>query len=233
VSPLAAFQAGAVLDVPIIMGNVANESNLFINFAFNKSVDDTEYYVLLGVIIGLDHMEAIIEQYPIPSPAPTDYRAQLSTVGSDALFVCPNRNTSASVSAAPGRKSPIFLYFYDHIESFNPAVWGPVYPFDDCWPIVCHGADLVELFHPNYPQYGTNYTTAENALTLTIQSYWTNFASTGNPGSGAAGNGVRWPAYNVTDRSVMILQSGGNVVARDNRGELCNFWDSIVGYNFY
>lgn len=235
VSPLAAFQAGNVLDVPIMLGTVANESNLFINFAFNTSVDEVEYDLALDVIIGLDAAPKVKAQYPVPSPPPTDYRGQLMVVATDMLFRCPVRNVTASVATTVGlpRRHGIWQYWYSHVESFNQAMWGTVYPFIDCWPVACHGEELVELFRPEYPQYGTNYTTDEVTLSLTMQSYWAAFAANGSPGMGQRGDQASWPAYNLTTRQVMILQAGSVDVAADLFGEACDFWDTQVGYDFY
>lgn len=232
-APLLAFQTGQILDVPIILGTVANESNLFINFAFSSNVSELEYEIALDAIMGFGAGPKIVAEYPTPAPPPTDFRIQLSAVATDALFVCPVRNATSSVTLASGRTSPIYLYWYAHVESFNEAAWGPVYPFIDCWPIACHGSELVELFHPDNPALGTNYTAAENELTLTMQWYWANFAATGAPGTGYAGSPMFWPAYNVSDRSLMYFQAGGNSVATNWRGEQCDFWDAQVGYNFY
>ncbi|RYG53264.1 hypothetical protein EON66_08775, partial [archaeon] len=231
--PFAAFQAGQVVDVPTIFGTVQNEGNLFINFAFNSSLASDKYLAALLVIMGLEKGLKVSAQYPVPSPAPADLRPHMSDIATDALFVCAVRNASASVAAAPGRRSPVFVYHFDHVESFNPAAWGTVYPFNLCWPIVCHGSELVELFHPEYPAIGTNYTMAENALSLSMQWYWSNLAAQGAPGVGFSGAPLLWPAYNATGRATMLLQTGGNSVLADYNTANCNFFDQQVGYDFY
>ena len=229
--PLAAFQAGQVVDVPIILGTVANESNLFINYAFTKPVGDVEYYAVMGVILGLNSVEPIAKEYPVPNPPPADYRTQLYTIATDALFVCPTRNATASLANSPTRKSPVYLYMYNHLQSFAPAMWGNDYPFNLCWNAVCHAAELVELFHPVYPAFGTNYTAGEVSLSTRMDYYWTNFAATGAPGTGAPGLQLAWPAYNTTYRPVMNLDVV-SYISQDKHGQLCDFWDSL-GYNFY
>lgn len=115
------------------MGTVANEGNLFIYFASNKSMPDLEYFAFLEVMVGLTKGLELQGQYPVPSPAPTDLRPHLSDIATDLLFVCPNRNATASLAAAPGRKSPTWLYTYRHVQSFNPTIWGTGYPFVECW----------------------------------------------------------------------------------------------------
>jgi carboxylesterase type B len=118
------------VDVPTVVGTVRNEGNLFINFAFGKPLaSEIEYIAVLEVIVGLTAGLKVMTQYPVPSPLPADLRPHLADVATDLLFVCPSRNATASAASAPGRKSPMFLYTYQHVESFNPAAWGTQYPF--------------------------------------------------------------------------------------------------------
>jgi len=35
-------------------------------------------------------------------------------------------------------------------RGFAAAEWGSSAPY--CWDVVCHGADLPQVFHPDYPQ---------------------------------------------------------------------------------
>jgi carboxylesterase type B len=232
-NPLASFQQSQVNDVPIIIGTVKNEGNLFINFAFNSSLGETKYIAVIEIMIGLVHGAEVMAQYPLPNPVPTDLRPHLGDVATDALFVCPTRNATASLASSPTRKSPIYLYSYQHVESFNQAVWGTAAPFPFCWPIVCHGAELVELFHPNYPQYGTNYTADENALSVTMQTFWSNLAASGKSPNGPAAPTVQWTPYNLSGRPTMLLQAGEVGLMNDYNAVNCDFFDNVVGYNYY
>jgi carboxylesterase type B len=270
--------------VPTIVGTVRNEGNLFINFAFGKPLaSELEYMAVMEVIVGLTAGLKVMTQYPVPSPLPADLRPHLADVATDLLFVCPSRNATASAAAAPGRKSPMFLYTYQHVESFNPAAWGTQYPFVSataaaagqrprfeqfraawrqreplprhlitpsiasppspllssplpqtlCWPLVCHSAELLSLFHPDYPQFGTNYTQSENLLSQTMQWYWANMAASGNPGAGSASYPLTWPHYNMSGRPTMLFNAGQNAVLADFNTANCDFFDTQVGYNYY
>jgi len=217
------------------MGTTRNESTLFINFAVpsNGSLSADEYGLALDIILGKG-ADAVKAEYPLPSPPPVDNRLSLMLVGTDALFVCPTRNATASVAGTIGatRRSGIWLYHYEHVESFNPAAWGTVYPFVQCWDVVCHGAGLISLFAPNYPQYGTNYTADEVALSLSMQSWWSAVAANGDPGHGRWGDQIAWPQYNGSGRPVLVLQAG-SVEVEANASPVCDFWDAQVGYDFY
>ena len=87
---------------------------------------------------------------PLPDPLPADYRNQMATIGTDALFICATRNATTSLANLRSRRSPTFLYMYNHIMSWSAAEWGPDSPY--CYDVVCHGADLAQVFHPDYPQ---------------------------------------------------------------------------------
>lgn len=229
--PRDAFQAGRIADVPIIQGTVLNEGNIFIYGAFKKPVGQAEVKLLVPVLLGKERAAMIWEQYPFPNPLPTDYRSWLADVATDALFRCPNRNVTTSVVSTAGRQSSSFLYEYRHAMSFNPALWGTGWPFRMCWDVVCHGDDLANLFHPYYPQYGTNYTQPEDVLSRSTQTYWTNLAKTGAPGPGFVGAPLEWPAFNAEERPYMILDLA-KTTTNDPYGAKCDHWDQ-VGYVYY
>jgi hypothetical protein len=138
--PPAPTQAGDVIDVPTIMGTVHDEAVLFIWEAFTAPVGKAKYEVVGEVLIGPSNFPKVSQQYPIPPPGPADYRMQLATIGTDGLFVCATRNASASLVLAQQRgvrKSPVWVYVYDHLMSFAATFWGPAYTF--CDEYICHG----------------------------------------------------------------------------------------------
>ena len=47
----------------------------------------------------------------------------------DSLFGCATRNATLSGPVKSG--SPVFVYRFDHVMSFGPAVWGANYSFCD------------------------------------------------------------------------------------------------------
>ena len=62
-----------------------------------------------------------------------------------------------------------------------------------------------------------------------IQTYWTNFARTGNPNTGGAVK-LQWPAL-TADEHVIKLQTPANVAETAPFKQECALWDSF-GYNF-
>lgn len=233
--PLDAFQAGEIVDVPTIMGTVHDEAVLFIWEAFTGPVAKKEYEIVGDLLIGPRNFAKASKQYPLPSPLPTDYRMQLANIGTDALFVCATRNASSSLVKAQqrgSRKSPVYLYVYDHLMSFSTKFWGPDYTFCDNY--ICHGADLPQVFHPDYPQYGTNYTSDEDALSWGMEAYWASLAANGTTGDGWSGAApLAWPAYSLPGRKSMTFATPTSSVVSAYNGQNCDFWDTEVGYNLY
>jgi para-nitrobenzyl esterase len=60
-----------------------------------------------------------------------------------------------------------------------------------------------------------------------VQTYWTQFAKTGNPN----GPGVpTWPAYDGTARHFLnVTASAGIEVADDPRGPVCDLFRELMG----
>jgi carboxylesterase type B len=213
-------------------GTTQNESILFIDGAFNSTVSAAVFDVALFVLMGPARAAAILEEYPVPVPAPTDYKPALMTIATDGVFHCPIRNATRSIASNPARKSPTYIYRFDHIFSSNQYAWGTGWPFRACWDDVCHGADLPFLFRPNYPQYNITFTDNETALSSSMQYYWSTLAATGTIGSGDPAAPLHWPAYNMTTAPTLVYQTPSNQIVENDEASVCNFWDS-VGYNYY
>lgn len=119
------------------------------------------------------------------------------------------------------------------------AAWGA--NFTECWANVCHGSDLPLWFHPLEQQLGANYTADEDALSASMETYWANFARTGNPNTPSTttrrGEALpAWPAYSAATRSTLDFKTagdGGIAVLSDVRKTTCDWWDARVGYHVY
>jgi len=241
--PLEAFQAGNVLDVPIMLGTTANESVIFVYEALTFPLTPILFDLAVAVLIGPENAIASTapDLYPLPVPALTDYRVFASTLLTDGLFKCAVRNaTEALAVAQPYRRSKTFLYEYDHQESWSSTMWSSNYTA--CWTEVCHGSDLPEWFHPSPKTLNVSYTPEEDALAVDMQAYFAAFAATGDPGSGTPSRTLQWPAYDATTRTTYVFQaapsgSGGSVtgsyLGQALRSVQCNWWDTSVGYSVY
>ena len=234
--PLESFQRGNVLDIPYIIGTTANETVIFVYEALDFPLGELEYEAAVAVIVSPEALPALNKLYPLPVPAPSDYRVFASYPLTDGLFLCPTRNaTEAMQVSQPYRRSKAYHYQYSHLMSWGSTMWGS--NFTECDNEVCHGSDLPAVFLPTEkpdPRFGT-YTAGEWALGITMQQYYSNFAKTGLPGIPAGG--IAWPSYDAMTRSTLNYQTTDNggsgiTVMQNVRAEYCAFWDTF-GYKIY
>jgi len=138
---------------------------------------------LIGVMLGVPAavVPLIAAQYPLaayPSPA-----IALATLGTDAAFAC------NSLAAASSLSQWVPTWGYEFNDPTAPmAILPPVsFPYG-AW----HGAEVQYLFdvRPNFAVPG--FTPAQEQLSDAMQSYWTEFARSGNPNSAAT---PTWAEY--------------------------------------
>jgi len=60
-----------------------------------------------------------------------------------------------------------------------------------------------------------------------VQTYWTNFARTGDPNGG---NLPAWPQYDAVKRGYLELTNAGPVVKSDLRGPFCGLFLKKLGW---
>lgn len=120
-----------VADVPTVIGTVRDElyGLLYDEVGFNVSA--WEYDAVLPIIFGLGDAIAIGLEYPVPTPPPEDFRAQICDIGTPAIFRAAARNATLALAARPGRVSPVWRYSWNHVSSFAPLYWGQDDP--QCW----------------------------------------------------------------------------------------------------
>lgn len=73
-----------------------------------------------------------------------------------------------------------------------------------------------------------------------LHNMWGNLAKYGNPnGNGPEGTsdtGVYWPPYDMHSKSTLVIETedmGGFTVVNGLRGDLCDWWDAVAGYDIY
>lgn len=223
--PSTRFKRGEVADVPIMIGTTTDEAEVFIYKAFGKPASKDTFNIILGLILGLDKLGPVLSHYPLPTPAPNDTRPMISHIANHVIFQCANRNATNSI-ARSGRKNPIYVFQYDYLVNFSDNVWGP--DFKMCWTKVCHAADLITFFHPDFPILGTNWTPDENEFSAFIENYMANFFRTGNPNTGLPVP-VSWPEYTSSSPAKFHMDLDNFHVSYDADKDDCDFWDEI-GY---
>jgi para-nitrobenzyl esterase len=119
--------------------------------------------------------------------------------------------TQAERKAAQGT-APAFMYRWDWPIPGGGDKWGAT-----------HGADLSASFAN--PTTDMTMNTAEaKVMASRLGSAYIAFAKTGNPSNGAIPD---WPAYNASERPVMIFDTRTRV-ERDPNGELRLLWDRLL-----
>lgn len=155
-----------------------------------------------------------------------DERNHTGVVTTDALFHCAIRHGALALGRQPSRRSPTWVYHFDHVISFGDRVWLP--GFAECVDKVCHSAELPYLFRANTSLAFINasFTPAEERLASTIQSMWGRFAKTGSPATGG------WPAFDAANESMMRFTATPASSADEAAWRpKCAFWDKL-GYRW-
>jgi para-nitrobenzyl esterase len=201
-----ALAAGNFEPRPLLLGTNRDEGTLFQSSIFARDVvDEGEYRAALATRFGSDHVDAIVEHYPVAS-FPSPNRA-LAEVSGDALFVCPARRT-ARAAAAHG--APVFRYTFVR-EPSQPAI-------SDLG--VFHSAEIPFVF--GIDQFPLGHSGPEGApLVDAMGHYWTHFAVTGDPNSDGMPS---WPAYDATTDAHMVLDLPPSM-GTQLKSALCDVWD--------
>ncbi|MCU0756186.1 MAG: carboxylesterase family protein [Xanthomonadales bacterium] len=197
-TPGLAMEAGSVAAVPLIVGVNADEYTTLLPPDSRPPTVAAYEALVRGSFPTIAPL--VLAQYPASAyPAPWYAWADLLD---DLNFACPAR-LAAERHSVRGR--PAWRYIYTHIYANATAPLGAF-----------HGGELGFLFGP-----APSFTSAEVALSATMQRYWTRFAATGDP---SGGSDPAWPARDATQD--LGLELSGPRVGRldDYRRSQCAFW---------
>jgi carboxylesterase type B len=219
-APLVAFKQGLAAKVPVIMGTVQNEGNIFV-YEIVQHIDDVEYAAILVGLFGLRAYE-VWQQYP-PSSILGDQFQLASRLVTDFVFECSTRH--AMHSLADGNGDNAWLYRFNQMLSFSKWAWGANFP--ECWDEVCHGEELPYIFNPIRFVPPANFTAEERALSALMQTFWSNMAIAGNPNQPSAP--LAWPSIRSKGKSSDVeMLFKGTVSKPDVYNQAhCDFWSSF------
>ena len=190
-SPREAFAIGAFNQVPVIEGSTHDEFSLFV--AANAllrgiPVNDATYPSLIAAFLGLPPEVAAVVVPQIVAAYPTasypSAAAALTAVATDAVFAC-NSLLAMSLLA---QHTPVYGYEFNDPDAPMGAL--PQVPGFDYGAY--HGSELQYLFEVRRSVPAPDLDADQEQLSDIMQSYWTEFAASGDPNS--AGTPV-WPAH--------------------------------------
>jgi para-nitrobenzyl esterase len=207
--PLATIQAGKHNHVPLVIGTNASE----VNFVADPAV----IVGCLGAQV-LAHAwfpsfaDQLLSAYQCQILNPLSGAHALGQAATDAIFTCPSRRAARAMVA--NQTEGVYRYLFTHVTPYVGGV-----------------AEIAGAFHTSEIPYvfdsfaGVLYnpTPAESALSQQMQSYWTNFAATGNPN----GPGLpTWSQYDPTaDNALQLDTPIGNVSGFE--AYACDVWDTV------
>ncbi|XP_055891509.1 neuroligin 4-like [Biomphalaria glabrata] len=203
--PLDVMRAGQFFKKPMIVGTTREETVLYIYGSYNKTVSIAQYLTLL-LIERPDKFLEIAEHYK-PTITTEDQRELLVNVSTDLVFWCPTRNLTRTLLGQG--MGDIWMYLWDHAFSF-PG-WGPV---TFCEGRVCHGTEIVYVFH-TAAKGNFTFTKEEELLSSSIMQYWTNFAWTGDPNIGHQGARQEVKGAGVGSASLKVLSGLERTLAKE------------------
>jgi para-nitrobenzyl esterase len=184
-----AYKAGRQARVPLMIGNNSAEiGGPFVNASSSKE----ELFSLFGEL--KDEAKAAYD------PDGTKEFAEVQTrFNTDKVWAEPARFT-AGIFAAKGDPSYIFLFSYVPASMKARMQYGPG-----------HGTDISFAFDNLRAPNGATVATEDKEVARIMNSYWVNFAKTGNPN----GNGLpEWPVYSPEKNQILDIQPDGKPVGK-------------------
>ncbi|MFO0759324.1 MAG: carboxylesterase family protein [Byssovorax sp.] len=204
-APFDQIKSGAQNHIPVVMGSNENETGASVPATMTEAEYQSAVKALLPAFA-----DAILAEYPAASyPTPRD---AFVAVTSDAKFICPVRRTLRA--AKKSQEKPLFRYQFTHVLDNV----GPVQKQKGAF----HGLELFFVFG-QLDVAGYKPSPGEKGLADAIESYWTRFATTGDPNRADL---IAWPAYDADKDSYLELDT--TVTAKEGvHTEKCDFWDKL------
>ena len=201
VSAAQTFASGKQLPVPLIIGNNAREMGApnsldavkkGIAESFGNSAAKAEaFYGVAGDGKGNND--------PLYGPAGTQLAA-------DSRFRC---GSIAEAMWHADQKLPVYEYQFDHAIAGRPATQ--------------HSAEIPYVFGNLLPAgfLSGPYVDADRKISNDIQTYWTNFAKTGDPNGGGLPN---WPKFDSSARAYLEFTDNGPAAKEGLRRSICDLY---------
>ena len=181
-----AYEAGRQTRVPLVIGSNSAD---FVGFI---SADTKE---ALFSQFGPGKADAIAAYDP---GGTADLRALLTMAGTDRVQAEPARFVA---SAFVAKGAPAYVYRFSYVPASLRERWQAGVP---------HGAEVPYAFGTLGAGFGFTPTSEDEAVARTVNTYWANFAKTGDPN----GPGLpRWPRHDPGTNEILEFRANGSPVA--------------------
>ncbi len=185
-----AYEAGRQARIPLIIGNCSGE----VGGAFvSSSTSKEELFSLFGELEG--ETEAAYDR-----DGNKEFAEVVTKFNTDWVWAEPGRFAARAMVA---KGEPAYIYHFGYV----PA------PLQERMQYGAgHGSEVSYVFSTLDARRGAPEATPEDqALAQTMNTYWANFAKTGDPN----GEGLpRWPAYNTQNEEILDIESDGTPVGK-------------------
>jgi para-nitrobenzyl esterase len=211
-APDRAIEAGAYHRMPVMTGTTLDEGRIFAAFIEQGlQLDETTYPAVLADIFGPD--AARVQERYTASAYGGRHDLAMGAVFTDFVFACPTWTFNRAAAAS----TRVFGYEFADRTAPNVFAVEPDFPLG-----AYHGAELSYLFRmlPLDP--------AQTRLSEQMLSYWTRFATAGNPN----GKGTpAWPPFRHTAPAVLTLDQPPRIAHGYDFGKRhhCDFWSTVDG----
>ena len=183
-----AYEAGRQARVPLIIGS--NSAEVPAGFVNASSKDE-----LLNLFGSLRNEANAVYN----SDGNTEFAKMLSMVNTDKVWAEPARFTA---KAFVEKGVPAYIYLFSYVSPSMQQMmrYG-----------AAHGSEIAYVFNNLRPRNGAALAPKDQEVAQMMNTYWTNFAKTGNPN----GKGLsKWPVYNPEKNQLLEIQPDGSAVGK-------------------
>jgi para-nitrobenzyl esterase len=220
-SPKDAFDSGQFNRVPVIEGSTHDEFSIFaaLNIEFVFGVVPPAFYpIVVGLLLSStgQHADpgAVLAQYPITNYG-NSVGVAVTAIGTDALFACPARRATESLS----QFVPTYAYEFNDPNAPQPFVPPASFPYH-----AYHASELASLFDSTTFGGHAPFTPDQESLAAAMVSYWTQFGRAGDPNAQST---PAWPRYTVAnDTYQSLVPPSPKPVTNFATDHKCGFWDA-------
>ena len=218
-TPLSMIESGTYNRVSFMAGTVLDEFGKAVKIKPSyRNTTPAQYEKRLQKSFGFSEAQAktLVSLYPVKDYENRPVEAMGRMLGADAVMQCPTYQGLLGMAGA-GKEEWFYRFDY-HGMKFGKYAGS------------YHTAELPFLFNafdrsPATSFYKGKDLTKERELARIMQSYWANFARSGNPN----GTGLpEWKPFSPTGRNIQILDVGKVQSEPAQIQERCGFWDSYT-----